>query len=69
VLFHAADAGRAWLLTLTAGQAPTVGPATEIDADASVVGTADAVYRAAWRRPSTAVVNGDRSLVAALRTP
>jgi uncharacterized protein (TIGR03083 family) len=69
VLFHAADAGRAWLLTLTAGQTPTVGPATEIDTDASVVGTADAVYRAAWKRPSTAVVNGDQSLVAALRTP
>jgi uncharacterized protein (TIGR03083 family) len=69
VLFHAADAGRAWLVTLRPGAALEVGPATEIDTDASVVGTADAVYRAAWQRPSTAVVGGDRDLVAALRTP
>jgi uncharacterized protein (TIGR03083 family) len=69
VLFHAADAGRAWLVTLRPGEAPEVGPATEIDTDASVVGTADAVYRAVWRRPSTAVVSGDHALVAALRTP
>jgi uncharacterized protein (TIGR03083 family) len=69
VLFHAADAGRAWLVTLRAGEALEVGPATEIDTDASVVGTADAVYRAVWRRPSTAVVSGDHTLVAALRTP
>jgi hypothetical protein len=54
---------------LTAGETAVVGPATEIDTDASIVGTADAVYRAAWKRPSTAVVNGDRTLVAALSTP
>lgn len=69
VLFHAADAGRAWLVTLKRGEVPEVGPALHMDADASVVGTADAVYRAAWRRPSTAIVNGDRALVDALRTP
>ena len=69
MLFHAADAGRAWLVRLTRGEVPEVGPASDLDADASVVGTADAVYRAAWRRPSTAIVNGDRALVEALRTP
>ncbi len=69
VLFHAADAGRAWHVRLKRGEVPEVGPATEIDADASVVGTADAVYRAAWRRPSTAIITGDRALVEALRTP
>ncbi|OLF04484.1 hypothetical protein BLA60_40575 [Actinophytocola xinjiangensis] len=69
VLFHAADAGRAWLVTLRPGQPPLIGPATEVDSDASVVGTADAVYRAAWHRPSHAVVSGDRTLVDALRTP
>ena len=69
VLFHAADAGRAWLVTLKPGAAPEIGPAEVIDADASVVGTADAVYRAAWRRPSTAVVGGDRAVIDALRTP
>jgi uncharacterized protein (TIGR03083 family) len=69
VLYHAADAGRAWLATLTPGKPPVIGPATEIETDASVVGTADAVYRAVWGRPSTAVVGGDPTLAAALRTP
>jgi uncharacterized protein (TIGR03083 family) len=69
VLFHAADAGRAWLVRLTPGELPEIGPADEIESDASVVGTADAVYRAVWRRPSTAIVTGDRTLVEALRTP
>ncbi|MBB4911794.1 maleylpyruvate isomerase N-terminal domain-containing protein [Actinophytocola algeriensis] len=69
VLVHAADAGRAWLVTLTKGVKPRIGKATDIDTDASLVGTADAVYRALWKRPSTALVNGDPALVAALRTP
>jgi uncharacterized protein (TIGR03083 family) len=69
VLYHAADAGRAWLVTATAGAPPVVGPATELATDASVVGTADAVYRAVWGRPSTAVVGGDEKLAAGLRTP
>jgi uncharacterized protein (TIGR03083 family) len=69
VLFHAADAGRAWLVQLKPGEPPEIGPADEIDTDASVVGTADAVYRAGWRRPSTAVTTGDRTLVDALRAP
>jgi uncharacterized protein (TIGR03083 family) len=69
VLFHAADAGRAWLVRLTPGEIPTVGAADDLTAGASVVGTADAVYRAVWRRPSTAIVNGDRTLVDAIKTP
>jgi len=71
VLFHAADAGRAWLARLTPGAPPEIGPAqvSGIDSDASVVGTADAVYRAVWHRPSSAVVSGNRALVDALRTP
>jgi uncharacterized protein (TIGR03083 family) len=69
VLFHAADAGRTWLVQLRPGEVPGVGPAADLEADASVVGTADAVYRAAWHRPSHAIVNGDRALVDALRTP
>jgi len=69
VLVHAADAGRAWLVTLGDGDKPKISNATVIDTDASLVGTADAVYRALWKRPSTAVVNGDPALVAALRTP
>lgn len=71
VLFHAADAGRAWLVRLRPGQPLDIGPATEpaIDAGATVAGTADAVYRAVWGRPSTAVTGGDRALIDALRAP
>jgi hypothetical protein len=70
VLFHAADAGQAWLMHVRAGEAPETGPAEPgVDADASVVGTADAVYRAAWHRPSTAILGGDPALLAELSTP
>jgi uncharacterized protein (TIGR03083 family) len=70
VLLHAADAGRAWLLHLRDGEVE-IGPADHpaIDADASIVGTADAVYRAVWGRPSHAVTGGDRTLIEALRSP
>lgn len=73
VLFHAADAGRSWLVRLRPGTLPEIDPAAGQEAqeaaDASVVGTADAVYRAGWRRPNTAIVTGDRTLLDALRTP
>jgi uncharacterized protein (TIGR03083 family) len=69
VLFHAADAGQAWLVTATAGELPSTGPATDLATDASVVGTADAVYRAVWKRPSNAVVGGDRTVVDGIKTP
>lgn len=70
LLVHAADAGRAWLVTLVAGQVPEVGPAESgIDADATVAGTADALYRRLWGRPSTALVSGDTALLDALRAP
>jgi uncharacterized protein (TIGR03083 family) len=71
VLLHAADAGRAWLVRLQPGEIE-IGPAADqpaLDADASIVGTADAVYRAAWGRPSHAVTGGDRQLLGALRSP
>ncbi|MDT7712559.1 MAG: hypothetical protein QOG46_1248, partial [Pseudonocardiales bacterium] len=35
--------------------------------DASVIGLADAVYRAAWGRPSGAAISGDITLVEATR--
>lgn len=71
VLFHAADAGRAWEVRLTPGEPPEVGPITgsATDEDATVAGTADALYRAAWGRPSGAVVSGDRSLPGSLPRP
>jgi uncharacterized protein (TIGR03083 family) len=71
LVLHAADAGRAWEIRLTPGQVPGVGPIHDAatDPDATVAGTADALYRAVWGRPSGAVVSGDRSLPAALPRP
>lgn len=69
VLLHAADAGHAWLVTLEPGESPVVQPSAEIEADATIAGTADAVYRAIWCRPSTAVVTGDATLLDPLSAP
>ncbi|MFI9007051.1 maleylpyruvate isomerase family mycothiol-dependent enzyme [Actinosynnema sp. NPDC053489] len=71
VLFHAADAGRAWELRLTPGEPPVVGPITDsaTDEDATVAGTADALYRAVWGRPTGAITSGDRSLLDGLPRP
>ncbi|MGH3621366.1 MAG: maleylpyruvate isomerase N-terminal domain-containing protein, partial [Sciscionella sp.] len=71
ILFHAADAGQAWELRLVPGQAPTCGAAegSGTNADATVAGTADAVFRAAWKRPSGALVSGNAELLTAVPTP
>lgn len=71
VLYHAADAGRAWLVTFTPGTAPEVADAADspgggFTADATVAGTADAVYRKVWGRPSTAVSSGNTELAGAI---
>lgn len=67
VLYHAADAGRAWTVRLVAGQLPQTAPEAVTEPDASVIGLADAVYRATWGRPSGAVISGDITLVEATR--
>ncbi|HEV7452517.1 MAG TPA: maleylpyruvate isomerase family mycothiol-dependent enzyme [Pseudonocardiaceae bacterium] len=67
VLYHAADAGRAWTVRLVPGQLPQTAPETVTEPDASVIGLADAVYRAAWGRPSGALVSGDSALLDATR--
>jgi uncharacterized protein (TIGR03083 family) len=67
VLYHAADAGRAWAVRLVAGQLPQTAVEAITEPDASVIGLADAVYRAAWGRPSNAVISGDIALVEATR--
>ncbi len=67
VLYHAADAGRAWTVRLVAGQLPQTAPEIVAEPDASVIGLADAIYRAAWGRPSHATITGDRQLAAAVR--
>ncbi|WP_433266140.1 maleylpyruvate isomerase family mycothiol-dependent enzyme [Actinosynnema sp. CS-041913] len=71
LLFHAADAGRAWELRVTPGEVPAAGPITDsaTDEDTTVAGTADALYRVAWGRPSGAIVSGDRSLLDSLPRP
>jgi uncharacterized protein (TIGR03083 family) len=63
VLYHAADAGRAWTVRIVPGQLPQTAAEAGIEPDASVIGLADAVYRAVWGRPSGAVVSGDSALV------
>ncbi|GAA3638527.1 uncharacterized protein (TIGR03083 family) [Lentzea atacamensis] len=71
LLVHAADAGRTWEARLTEGE-PLVVTAVHdsaIDSDATLAGTADAIYRRLWGRPSHAIVSGDESLLAALPRP
>jgi hypothetical protein len=67
LLVHAADAGRAWLVRAHDGVVE-VGPVDEpaTDTDASLVGTADAVYRAVWKRPSTALSSGKSEMLSAI---
>jgi len=67
VLYHAADAGRAWAVRFVPGQIPQTAPEAVAEPDASVVGLADAVYRTAWGRPSRASVTGNTELIHAAR--
>ncbi|QGK71684.1 hypothetical protein GIY23_21095 [Allosaccharopolyspora coralli] len=67
VLYHAADAGRTWLVTYHDTRPPEVGvphdPALARDeVDSTVAGTADALFRKVWGRPSHALVQGDEEL-------
>lgn len=71
VLYHAADAGRAWLVTFAPGRRPEVTePGHAVGggfiSDAAVAGTADALFRKVWGRPSTAVASGNAELAAAI---
>jgi uncharacterized protein (TIGR03083 family) len=71
VLVHAPDAGAAWLVRLRPDEPLIVervdGAATE--AEAGVLGAADAVYRAVWGRPSIAVTRGDEQLLRQVAAP
>ncbi|TCP52962.1 uncharacterized protein (TIGR03083 family) [Tamaricihabitans halophyticus] len=72
VLVHATDAGKAWLVRLIAGQPLELdrlagGPAAH--PDATVAGSADAIYRALWGRPSTALRSGNTALLNAMSAP
>ncbi|MGI5504245.1 maleylpyruvate isomerase N-terminal domain-containing protein [Lentzea sp. CA-135723] len=71
LLVHAADAGRTWQLHLTANEPllVTAPQDSAFDEDATLAGTADAIYRAFYARPHHAIVTGDESLLAALPRP
>lgn len=68
LLVHAADAGRTWEVVLTAGEPLVVTTVHDsaVHEDATLAGTADAIYRKLWGRPSHAIVSGDEALLAAL---
>jgi uncharacterized protein (TIGR03083 family) len=67
-VLHAADAGQTWVVRLKPGTAPQIGR-LGLEGDATIAGTADAVYRRVWGRPSHAVVTGDTTLLEALASP
>ncbi|MQA08339.1 MAG: maleylpyruvate isomerase family mycothiol-dependent enzyme [Pseudonocardiaceae bacterium] len=75
VVVHAADAGRVWVAKLEAGERLQVEPMesaadpASLHADVTLAGTADAVYRAVWGRPSTALTTGDVELLKAIAAP
>ncbi|SDN72162.1 maleylpyruvate isomerase N-terminal domain-containing protein [Lentzea jiangxiensis] len=71
LLVHAADAGRTWELRLTEGEPLVVAAPRDsaFEEDATLAGTADAIYRFVYGRPSHAIVTGDESLLAGLPRP
>lgn len=68
VVLHAIDAGRTWAVRLSPGVPPSISP-DEVEADVTIAGPADAVYRRVWRRPSHAVVTGNTALLEPLASP
>lgn len=67
LLFHAADAGRTWQVSFRPEQRPQVHRPHDAalgtpQVDATVAGTADAVYRRVWGRPSSAMITGTTEL-------
>lgn len=68
VLLHADNADRQWAIRLAPGQPPQlVEPSRE--PDVTIEGTADSLYRAVWRRPTTATITGDPALLEPLSPP
>lgn len=68
VLVHAEDAGRLWSLKLAPGEAPQFDE-QPFEAELTIEGDADAVYKALWRRPSTVTITGDAALLEPLAAP
>lgn len=68
VLLHAADAGQTWTVRVEPGAPPKAEP-DGLAVDVTVEGTADAVYRRLWGRPSHASVTGEVGVLEPLRAP
>ena len=68
VVVHATDVDRVWSVHLKPGVEPVI-DTTGLDGDALIAGTADAVYRQVWGRPSEATVTGDTALLEPLAAP
>lgn len=68
VLVHTNDADRVWAVHMSAGHPPRFAQQPP-EPDVMIEGTADAVYRAVWRRPSTVTITGDRALLEPLTPP
>lgn len=68
VLVHAEDAGRLWSVRVAPGAAPQLAE-QPFEPGVTIEGSADAVYRAVWRRPSQAKVTGDAALLEPLAAP
>jgi hypothetical protein len=68
VLLQAADAGHTWTVRIEPG-APPETTRGGVTGDLTIAGTADAVYRRLWGRPSDASVTGETGLLELLRSP
>ncbi|WP_414637539.1 maleylpyruvate isomerase family mycothiol-dependent enzyme [Amycolatopsis sp.] len=68
IALYATDTQRAWRVELTRGAPPRVEP-TEGTGDLTITGTADALYRRVWSRPSNATVTGDTGLLEPIASP
>ncbi|MTD58705.1 maleylpyruvate isomerase family mycothiol-dependent enzyme [Amycolatopsis pithecellobii] len=66
VILRATDAGREWNVRLAPGVPPAPGAGAP---DLTIEGSADAVYRRVWGRPSVAVVAGEVALLEPLASP
>lgn len=68
VALRTADVDRAWTVKFAPGARPVVEDGWT-EADLTIEGPADAVYRRVWGRPSLAVVTGDTALLEPLAAP
>ncbi|TNC28785.1 maleylpyruvate isomerase family mycothiol-dependent enzyme [Amycolatopsis alkalitolerans] len=68
VRLSATDIERDWTVRLSPGAPPSIDE-SGAEADLTITGSADAVYRRVWGRPSQAVVTGDTALLKPLASP